>query len=241
MQLTRRLPQLKFFRFSRSSREQSVKRFTFFVNIAFPWWLPYGVSLTGLIALAVYVGSAWIDLETWDDSLSELESARTQWTSVQTLGLFPPTVRERAERAKSEYLHECVESLSLLRTAEMQLAQLSQTPAFSGIRSLKQAVDQLRANPSRLHFVSKPSAAGAVFRDQQYSLTHPCEIDLNDLGRLLVLLEGAPTKEVSSDEVRPILWVQDLKLERKETPTGHYLLDLGVIERAWKGRKNPSH
>jgi len=196
--------------------------------------------IMGLCMLIGHQVTTWMELEAWDESISEWEAARSQLMAVQAQGLFPPSMRQRAEKASPEYLHDVVESLPLLRTAENQLQQLSETPAFKDVRSLQEAVEQLRSHPNRLHFVSKPSAPGKVFRDRQYSLMHPCEVDLKDVGRLLVLMEGAPSQEPVTSAARPLLWIQDLRLERKEQPAGHYLLELGVIEREWKGRKSSS-
>ena len=203
------------------------------------WWLPYLLGLIGVTCFCVHTLMGIWELESWDESIDELMHARSRVAAVQAQGLFPPSVRSRAQSARQEYLHDCVESVPMLRSAELQLAQLTQSPTFSKVKSLQQAVEQLKTNPRQLHFVSKPSAPGTVFRDRQYTLTQPTEVDLCDIGRLLVLLEGAPTQDYPSPEPRPILWIQDLKLERMESASGHYLLDLGVLEREWKGRKSP--
>jgi hypothetical protein len=197
------------------------------------------ILLLGMGGLAI---SCWLSVEDWEENearLSELEALRMRCFSIQRQALFPPESRIRARSCQADYLHHVVESHPLLRDEAVRAEELLQDPLFAHLAAAQHLRSRYLLHPNTLHFTARPSQSGSTFRDRQFQLTHPTEVDLQDVGHLLGLLEGAPSNLEGPQACRPLLFLTDFRLERKDQD-GRWILDLALLEREWKAASGPT-
>lgn len=198
--------------------------------------LAFLLNISLLVVIGYWSVGEWEDVES---KLSELEALRDNCLRVQQQALFPAEARMRARLAQKDYLHHVVESLPLLRDEAARLEDLANDPLFSHLNAIQQQQKRLANNPSTLHFTARPAATGSAFRDRTFLLTHPTEVDMCDVTRLLSLIEGGDSPVSDSVTGRPLLFLTDFRLERRGQE-GRWLLDLSLVEREWRGSSPPS-
>lgn len=198
--------------------------------------------VSALLAAAGCMVSCWLSLEVWEaneSQLGELEALRLRYLSIQKQALFPSDSRIRARSCHPDYLHHVVESHPLLRDEATRAEELLQDPLFAHLEAAQHLRSRYTLHPNTLHFTAKPSQVGSTFRDAQFQLTSPAEVDLQDIGQLLGLLEGAPSQLEGPLACRPLLFLTDFRLERKDQD-GRWLLDLALLEREWNMAAAPT-
>ena len=143
------------------------------------------------------------------------------------------SVRALYRESDHFYIDKYLEPLPLLQKEVASIETLFDKPVpFS--EPLKKRYEFLTAGQNEIRFIEGQVKSYPTFQETMETLSHPVEVDLDDLKRLLTLIEGSNLSDLSP-EGRPHLLITDLKLEKKEGLNGreHFQLFLKLLKREY--------
>jgi hypothetical protein len=135
-------------------------------------------------------------------------------------------LRSQHKGSNLGYLETLSHSLQLLKKERTALEKLVESSSFTGDDAIERRL--LETGASRLHFQEKGRSLNEELHETHYALTHPVEVDAEDLKNLLNSLEGEVSK-------KPQLLVTDFKLNRKIKEDGNesFELDFSLLMRSF--------
>lgn len=132
------------------------------------------------------------------------------------------------------YIDKHLETLSFLEP-ELDQLQLLLDGSLPVADSIRKRHEQLSGPLNALSFVEGQVHSFASFQETIESLAHPVEVNVQDLQKILTLIEGTEVGPYKPIESRPQLIITDFKLERKEVIPQHetYQLQLKLLKREY--------
>ncbi len=182
-----------------------------------------------LIGLLPIIGIGYFytkEKKAWTEVSKHLETVQ-HLTQVKGLRQAPNNlVRKRFTNANPLYIDQHLESLSLLSKEKKALEELFNRPAFTGDDVAENRYAFLAGETNRLLFAERGVEVAEGMRETLEVLTHPVELDMDDLTNLLDLIDGEHPDQ-------PQLIVTDLKLQKNSThsKTEVFELTLSLIKR----------
>lgn len=147
-------------------------------------------------------------------------------------GMRNASTRERFSGADPMYLNQVLEPYSLLERERAALEELVEHEPSLPNKEVLQRYEFLSSGRNALSFAEGVVQSAGDLRETVESLTHPVEIDGEDLNELLLLLEG------DTSPGRPQLLVTEFRLERKELASLNevFVLDVKLLKREYADR-----
>lgn len=129
------------------------------------------------------------------------------------------------------YIDKQLESMTPLAQEVEILEKIAKQTNFTDNDLILQRLQTLKQK-NRLVFAESNVQNFPRFTETQETLINPVEIDLNDLQRILALVEGVEINGNSATD-RPLLIISDLRLEKKESrpDSDTFLLNMKLIKR----------
>ncbi|MCB1149556.1 MAG: hypothetical protein KDK48_05260 [Chlamydiia bacterium] len=129
------------------------------------------------------------------------------------------------------YIDKQLESMTPLAQEVEILEKIAKQTNFTDNDLILQRLQTLKQK-NRLVFAESNVQNFPRFTETQETLINPVEIDLNDLERILALVEGVEINGNSATD-RPLLIISDLRLEKKESrpDSDTFLLNMKLIKR----------
>lgn len=145
-------------------------------------------------------------------SVREIAEGKIRKQHLNTL------VREKFSDFDQFYLNHHLETLSFLRHEKESLEKVIQNPAFTGNEAIEKRHLFLTGPANRIQFTEGASQNGEGFVETIEIMSHPVEIDDQDLKEILNRIEGIrPGK--------PQLIISDFKLVRKALSGGNEVFE----------------
>lgn len=143
-------------------------------------------------------------------------------------------VREHYKGSDRFYIDKNLETLKFLKPEVHSLEQLVNNPYFAGDESVKKRLNFLKNNNTFL-FSEGNVQTYPFFQETIASLTKPVEVNLEDLKKILTLIEGQPIGNYKPGSKRPQMIIIDFKLDRKEASENNevFLLNMKILEREY--------
>jgi len=143
------------------------------------------------------------------------------------------SVRALYRESDHFYIDKYLEPLPLLQNEVAAIESLFEKPIPLS-EPLKKRYDFLTNGQNEVRFIEGQVKSYPTFQETIETLSRPVEIDLGDLKKLLVLIEGASLEE-KPPEGRPHLLITDLKIEKKEglNSREHFQLFLKLLKREY--------
>lgn len=136
---------------------------------------------------------------------------------------------QRYAHCEPYYINQQLETLPLLQAELNQLEEFQKHPGCSQHESISRRLAFLTGPHNRLAFAEDNVHSSAKVKETEEKLLHPVEIDLNDLDRLLSLIEGIPVGSYEPIPFSPQLLIHDFLLSKKDPST--YKLNLFLLKR----------
>jgi len=125
-------------------------------------------------------------------------------------------VRKHYRNADHFYIDKHLENLSFLKPEAEALQTIVNNKYFAGDETVKKRLEHLKDQENKFLFSEGNVQAYPFFQETTASLVHPVEMNLNDLKKVLALIEGQPIGDNKSGPNKPQLIITDFKLDKKE-------------------------
>ena len=119
------------------------------------------------------------------------------------------------------YLENQLEPLSFLKKERETLEQLLQSPTFTGNEPAEKRYSLLSSNANRFEFMQGSPQSTEGVHEAACMLSHPVEIDTNDLKEILNRIEG-------NRKGKPQLIITDFRLNKKTHMNGNEVFELNL-------------
>lgn len=142
-------------------------------------------------------------------------------------------LRQQFLDADHSYIDKYLESLTLLEPEIEALQQVVRGRHLAENETINKRLDLLSGKGNKIAFSEGVVESYPYFQDTAETLTHPVEIDIDDLQKILSTVEGMKIGPNEPPPGRPELIILDFKLEKKNvTPNNQaFLLNMKLLKR----------
>lgn len=158
---------------------------------------------------------AWAYVEEELLQTSYLSTLKMQKQSLNNL------VRKQYCQADPMYLEHQFQGFRPLARERYALEKLTKTHNYTGAESIEKRLTFLNQGNNHLAFIEKNPGRGENLCETWEVMSHPIEVDVDDLKDILDIIEGAHTQ-------KPQLIVRDFQLTRKTKTSGNEVYDLSM-------------
>jgi len=130
-------------------------------------------------------------------------------------------IRKKYAQTDHFYLDHQIESLRFLKKERTALERLMQNPSFTGNEVIEKRYAFLSGEANLLQFVEGTVQSGEDFQETLEKISHPVEVDTQDLKELLSRIEN-------NQPGKPQLLVTDLNLKKKTFTSGNQVFELNL-------------
>jgi len=135
----------------------------------------------------------------------------------------------RFSKFEPYFIDQYLEALPLLQDNLQELYAMKNHPASKNRDALAKRIEFLEGPDNRLSFAEENIRSSKRIKETEERLLHPVEIDMNDLNRLLSLIEDVAIGGYTPKETSPQLIIQDFVLTKKNGAA--YELNLSLLKR----------
>lgn len=179
------------------------------------------IVILGLIPSALAICYFYQQKKEWDQisekilSIHEMSETkiRKQYQNI--------LVRNVYSESDPNYFDNQLESLSFLKKEREALEHLLQSPAFTGNEAAEKRYAFITSLTNRLSFMQGSPQSSDGIHESICMLSHPIEIDGNDLKEILNRIEG-------NRKGKPQLIITELKLNKKTHMNGNEVYELNL-------------
>lgn len=131
------------------------------------------------------------------------------------------------------YIDKYLEVLNFLEPEIDALQKIVQHKNFTDDEMIKKRLELLTGSGNALRFSEGVVQTHPQFQETTETLIHPVEVNLQDIQKILALVEGVPIGNFKPAENRPQLLVLDFRLEKKKAIDKNevFLLNLKLLKR----------
>ena len=143
------------------------------------------------------------------------------------------TVMNHFKEADHFYIDKNLEVLSFLEPEIEALQKIVQHKNFTDDEVIKKRLEFLTGTGNVLRFSEGAIQTHPQFQETTETLIHPVEVDLQDIQKMLALIEGIQIGNYMPAPNRPQLIILDFKLEKKKALDKNevYLLNMKLLKR----------
>ncbi|MFZ0564757.1 MAG: hypothetical protein WAM28_00975 [Chlamydiales bacterium] len=187
-------------------------------SISVSRWILYLVIL-GLFPL-VYVGYDFLKKkQKWESVLHRVATVRRLSETKERRQSVNHLIREKYADVDSFYIDKELESLSFLEKERESLEKILQSQTFTGNEWVENRFAFISGGKNSLQFVEEELQLGEGFQESIETLSHPVEVDSNDLKNILTGIETYSQRQ-------PQLIITDFMFKRKSNPEGSEVYEL---------------
>jgi hypothetical protein len=189
--------------------------------------LMYLIAL-GLIPLCLVFFFFWSDLEKISNLEYSLESVHDMALKVERKQAENIATRNYYQGADHFYIDKELETLKFLQPEIEGLGKVVENPNFIEDDLTRKRLEFLTSKQNQLTFSETNVQTSPSFQEVTESSLHPVEVDLNDLKKILTLVEG---REVDGNIVppnKPQLIFLEFKLEKKSVRDNSQVFELNT-------------
>ena len=157
----------------------------------------------------------------WDAVSQQISSIHYLSECKARKQYFNTIVRNAYSESDPLYLENQLEPLSFLKKERETLEQLLQSPTFTGNEAAEKRYAHLTSHANRLEFLQGSPQAAEGIQETVCWLSHPVEMDSQDLKEILTRLEG-------NRKGKPQLLITDFKCHKKTLLSGNEVFELNI-------------
>lgn len=131
------------------------------------------------------------------------------------------------------YIDKHLETVTLLEPEIESLIKVTEHKNYTGDETIQKRLEQLTGKENSIVFAEGVVQSHKLYQETTETLAHPVEVNVEDIKKLVALIEGVPIGSYKPAENRPQLMILDLKLEKKNRADNNqtYLLNLKLLKR----------
>lgn len=188
------------------------------------------IGLLPIFFVGMLFISAKNELIELSDGIEQIKHQAFIKEKKQALNL---AIRQHFREADHFYIDKYLETLVFLEPEIEQLQTVMQHKNFADDERVKKRIDLLTTDSNALTFSEGVVQTFPLFQETVESLTHPVEVNVLDIKKILSRIEGVKIGDFTAKSNRPQLLITDFKLEKKTNYDKNevYLLNLKLIKR----------
>lgn len=157
----------------------------------------------------------------WDAVQMRILSLHTLSASKERKQYLNNLVRQNFSGIDQFFIENQLESLQLLKREREALEKLFQSPTFTGNEAAEKRFAAITSKSNRLEWTQGNLQSADGIQEGHFMLSHPVEIDTQDLKEILTRIEG-------TRKGKPQLIVTDFKLLKKAKQNGNEVYELNM-------------
>lgn len=187
-------------------------------------------SLLPSLFASVYI---WMKLGTLSGIESELSSVKEHAFLKEKRQAVNQNLQNFYKDADHFYIDKQLETLTFLEPEVEALQKLSSQKNIPEDEVLKKRLDKLSGPENSLTFTEGVVQNYGAFQETTETLSHPVEVNVADLYKILTRVEGVALNGDTPPEGRPQLIVLDFRLEKKKSLDANevYQLNMKLLKR----------
>jgi hypothetical protein len=176
-------------------------------------------------------------------SLNDLDTLEEKIDQVQTLGLQQEKkqatnliVINHFRDADHFYIDKHLESLNFLEPETEALQKIMKNKNFTDDEVIKKRYAFLTSSGNTLRFSEGVVQTLTQFQETTETLIHPVEVNVDDIQKILAMVEGLDVGPYKPAASRPQLTILDFKLEKKASQDKNeiYQLNMKLLKREFQ-------
>lgn len=170
-----------------------------------------------------------------DELKNSLILVETQAFNREKKQALNMTVKEHFKGADHFYVDKHLESLNFLAPETESLQKLVNNRYFAGDESVRKRLEHITGPGNSLLFSESNVQAYPFFQETTATLVHPIEVNINDLKKVLSLIEGRKIGPHEPAPNRPQMIILDFKIDKKEASKNNevLLLNMKILKREY--------
>ena len=190
------------------------------------------VGLIPIFFSLFFISGQLTETDTLKNSLEYLENQAFIREKKQALNM---TVRDHFKGADHFYVDKYLESQTFLEPETESLQKLVNNRFFAGDESVRKRLEFVTGSGNALLFSESNVQAYPFFQETTATLVHPVEVNINDLKKILSLVEGNSINNFEPSPERPQMIILDFKIDKKEPTENNevFLLNMKILKREY--------
>lgn len=201
--------------------------------------IPQGRALIYLVILcfipsfiaALYIFSRLSDLDDLETKRQRVEEQAFTKEKRQSLN---QTLRTHFKDADHFYIDKYLETLVFLEPEIETLQKITQSKNFPDDEGIKKRLEFLTGPANHLSFTEGVVQSYGTFQETTETLSHPLEVNIKDLYKILSRIEGIKVGDENPPPSRPQLIILDFRLDKKkgsDNQSEAFLLNMKLLKR----------
>lgn len=184
--------------------------------------------VVGLVPILVTVFLFFSDLEYINSFEYYLENVKDLAVKVEKKQISNIATLNQYKNADHFYIDKQLETLKFLEPELDSLKKTVENPHFIEDEPTRKRLNFLTGKQNHLTFSETNVQSTPFFQEVTETLTHPVEINLTDLQKILTVIEGRDLGGFTAPEGRPQLLILDFKLEKKNIREENQVFELNM-------------
>lgn len=203
-----------------------------FDSIPFNRALTY-VMIAGLLPallVGVFLLTKLQNLDNFDYKITQVEALALQQEKRQATNI---TVINHFRDADHFYIDKNLEVLPFLENESDALQKIVSHKNFTDDESIKKRLEHLTGSGNTMRFAEGVVQTFPQFQETTETLIHPVEVNVEDIRKILALVEGVEIGDYKPAPHRPQLIVLDFKIDKKKNTDKNevFILNLKLLKR----------
>lgn len=137
-------------------------------------------------------------------------------------------VRNHFRDADHFYIDKNLETMTLLEPEIESLKSILNNPNFPDDENIKKRFDTITGNANSIKFVEGVVQSTPTFQEVTETLSHPVEVDVNDIRQILCRIEGVSIGGCTPPPEKPQLIILDFKIDKKTVSEKNEVFSLNL-------------
>ncbi len=131
------------------------------------------------------------------------------------------------------FIHEYLEKRLFLEQDVKILSKIQNSLSHDLFAPISQRLHYLTSGQNQMKFIQTKQTSNAEFYETFWELNTPVDVNLDDLKKILTLVEGVKIERHLPNPYRPQLLITSFSIENKEYGDGYkiFSLDLNLVQR----------
>lgn len=205
-----------------------------FESIPFNRAMLYAMLLCMVPVLFVAV-HFFTNMQHMDDLSSKLDHVQHLALQQEKRQATNLTVINHFRDADHFYIDKYLEVLTFLEPEVEALQKIVQHKNFTDDEVIKKRLELLTGSGNTLRFTEGVVQSFPQFQETTETLIHPVEVNVNDIQKILALIEGIQIGSNKPAPHRPQLIILDFKLEKRKNADKNevFLLNMKLLKREY--------
>lgn len=163
----------------------------------------------------------------------EVEDLKEKSSQVANQNQRKQEFKEQFKLASSDFIDQQIHPISCLQEEVSFLQTIQKLPGFTSFGPINKRIQLLNSQYNKPIFIKGNDKQKLGFRETHYHLSHPIEVNEEDIQLLLSKIEGIQIADHEKKSNRPQLIVKQFCMTRKNSPnlSEAFEIDMKLLQR----------